>query len=105
YLGFLARKGQTRAAELALAADSPITSVIYESPGRLAATLAELASVAGADRTAAVARELTKFHEEIRRGTLAELAAYYTEHPARGEIVIVVGPRSVGPVDEESLRA
>jgi len=104
YLGFLARKGQERATELELVAASLVTSVIYESPARLGATLTELAEVAGPDRPAAVARELTKLHEEIRRGTLAELTAYYTEHPARGEIVIVVGPRTARPVDEESLR-
>lgn len=104
FLGFLARKGGDRKGELQLVAESRFTSVIYESPSRLAATLEDLAQVAGPDRQAAVGRELTKLYEEVKRGTLAELAAYYTEHPARGEIVIVVGPRPVRPLDEDSLR-
>jgi len=65
--------------------------VFYEAPQRLAECLADLAAVLGARRPAAVARELTKLHEETRRGSLEELAAHYAAHPARGEIVIVVG--------------
>src|SRR5690606_20520778 len=104
FLGFLARKGVHRAEEFELIATSPVTTVLYEAPRRLAETLAELAAAAGANRKAAVARELTKLHEEIRRGTLEELAAYYSEHPPRGEIVIVVAPGEAPAVSQDTLR-
>lgn len=93
YLGFLARKGADRAAELALVVASPVTVVVYESPNRIATTLRDLVRLGAGTRTAAVARELTKMHEDVRRGTLEELAAYYEETPARGEIVLVVAGR------------
>jgi 16S rRNA (cytidine1402-2'-O)-methyltransferase len=80
--------GQVRAVERAgLAA----TLIWYEAPHRLAETLADMAEAFGA-RQAAVARELTKRFEEVRRGTLADLAAFYAANAARGEISIVVGP-------------
>ncbi len=80
--------GQLRAAERAgLAA----TLVWYEAPHRLAETLADMADAFGA-RAAAVARELTKRFEEVRRATLPELAVFYAAAPARGEITVVVGP-------------
>ena len=80
--------GQVRAVERAgLAA----TLIWYEAPHRLAETLADMAEAFGA-RQAAVARELTKRFEEVRRGTLAELAAFYAANAARGEVSIVVGP-------------
>ena len=80
--------GALRAAEHAgLAA----TLVWYEAPHRLAATLADLAAAFG-DRPAAVARELTKRFEEVRRGRLPELAAVYAAEPARGEVTVLVGP-------------
>ena len=80
--------GRLRAAERAgLAA----TLIWYEAPHRLADTLADMAKAFG-PRPAAVARELTKRFEEVRRGTLAELAAHYAAAPARGEITVVVGP-------------
>jgi 16S rRNA (cytidine1402-2'-O)-methyltransferase len=104
FLGFLARKGRDRSAELTWIAESPYTVAIYESPHRLADTLRDLAEAAGADRPAAVARELTKLHEEVRRGTLAELSAYYSEHAPRGEIVVVVGPRESPALDGDMLR-
>ena len=69
----------------------PATLVFYEAPQRLAESLADLAAVLGS-REAAVARELTKLHEEVRRATLAELAQHYAGNEARGEIAIVVGP-------------
>ena len=89
--GFLPpKKGrQTRLKALAV---EPRTVVLYESPHRLGKALGELAVHFGDDRPAAVARELTKRFEEVRRGTLADLARYYaTEGTARGEIVVVVG--------------
>lgn len=99
--GFLPRKpGERRAALAALAAESR-TLVFFESPSRLAATLADMAGAFGPDRRAAVCRELTKLYEEVRRGTAAELAAW-AEDGVRGEIVVVVdgaAPRSVSPDD------
>lgn len=87
--GFLpAKKGRrTRLAELSV---EPRTIVIYESPLRLAATLAELAEACGGERQAAVCREISKLHDTTHTGTLAELAAYFTANQPRGEIVIVV---------------
>ncbi len=105
YYGFPPRKGRERASLMNELAALAHTSILYEAPGRIAQTLADLAVVAGAGRPAAVARELTKQFEEVRRGTLGELAAYYETNPARGEIVILVGGRPApGEVDEESIR-
>ncbi|HLK45132.1 MAG TPA: SAM-dependent methyltransferase, partial [Acidimicrobiales bacterium] len=88
--GFPPRRGGARAAWLASLRDEPRTVVLYEAPTRLAGTLVDLAEVAG-DRRAAVCRELTKVHEEVRRGTLAALAAAVAHEPApRGEVVVVV---------------
>ena len=79
------------------------TLVFYEGPSRLAAALADMAEVLG-DRPAAIARELTKRHEETRRGTLVALAAHYRDAPApRGEIVIVVGPPQDAAPDTAEL--
>ena len=74
------------------------TMVFYESPYRLVKTLEQLAAFFGPDRLCSVAREISKIHEEHRRGTLAEVAQWYTAHPPKGEIVIVVkGAESVKP--------
>lgn len=92
FAGFLpAREGQrrTRVAELGAI---PATVVMFEAPGRLAATLADIAAVLGDDRSVAVARELTKRFEETQRGTAAELAAWAASMPVRGEVVILLGP-------------
>jgi 16S rRNA (cytidine1402-2'-O)-methyltransferase len=94
FLGFLPRRGTGRAELLGRVADEPFASVCYEAPGRTAALLADLAARCGPARPAAVARELTKVHEEIRRGTLPELAAYYEANPPRGEVTVVVAGRS-----------
>ncbi|HEX7118944.1 MAG TPA: 16S rRNA (cytidine(1402)-2'-O)-methyltransferase [Longimicrobiales bacterium] len=98
FYGFLPRSGRARAARLAEIAALPHTSVLYEAPGRLARTLRELAEQCGADRGVAVARELTKLHESVFRGTLAEAAAYYERERPRGEIVVLVGGRTAPPV-------
>jgi 16S rRNA (cytidine1402-2'-O)-methyltransferase len=90
FLGFLPRRKSERTARLAGWRDRPETLVVFESPRRAAATLAELASALGGDRPACLARELTKLHEEVRRGTLAELART-TPAELRGEVTIVVG--------------
>lgn len=66
------------------------TVILYESPHRLAKALKELAEYFGADRQAAVCRELTKMFEETRKGTLAELATHYETHAPKGEIVLVI---------------
>ena len=71
------------------------TLVFYESPYRLVKTLEQLAEFFGADRECSVAREISKIHEEHRRGTLAEVAAWYKEHEPKGEIVLVVAGASV----------
>ncbi len=91
FLGFVPRKGKDRAALLERVAGARETVVVFESPERTAALLAALAQECGPGRRASVARELTKVHEEFRRGTLEELAAYYAEHPPRGEVTVVVG--------------
>lgn len=102
FYGFLPRKGKERSALLDEIASSPVTGVLYEAPGRVADTLRELANRA-AGRDAVVARELTKRFEEIRRGTVDSLAAYYEDTPVRGEVVIIVaGAPSVKP-DETTL--
>lgn len=87
--GFLPRKqGERRSALQAVASDRR-TLVFFESPSRLARSLADMADVLGADRRVAVCRELTKLHEEVKRGTAAELAVWAADG-VRGEICIVV---------------
>jgi len=87
--GFLPRKQGERTSTLRALAAEPRTMVFFESPNRLAASLADIAAVFGDDRRAVVCRELTKLYEEVRRGTAAELAEWAAEG-VRGEIVIVV---------------
>jgi 16S rRNA (cytidine1402-2'-O)-methyltransferase len=94
FLGFLPRRGKARTELLGRVADEPFASVVYEAPGRTAALLADLAARCGAARPATVARELTKLFEDIRRGTLGELAAHYEATPPRGEVTVVVAGRS-----------
>ena len=90
FLGFIPRKGKERSRLLSRAAAEEWSVVFFEAPPRLVALLEELIPLAGPGRTAVVGRELTKMHEEIRSGTLGELADYYTEVPARGELTIVL---------------
>ena len=73
-------------------ATSRETTIVFESPQRLVALLEALAAVCGGSRPVAVARELTKIHEEIRRGTIDEIAGYYRERPPRGEVTVVTAP-------------
>jgi len=87
--GFLPRRAGERRSRLAALADERRTMVFFESPHRLAAALADLVGVFGPDRAAAVCRELTKTHEEIRRGELSSLAAWAADG-VRGEITLVV---------------
>jgi 16S rRNA (cytidine1402-2'-O)-methyltransferase len=96
--GFLPRKGGERRTKLASLADERRTMVFFESPHRLADALADAAGAFGDDRAAAVCRELTKTHEEIRRGPLADLAAWAADG-VKGEITLVVGGASAAPVE------
>ncbi|MFI0410139.1 16S rRNA (cytidine(1402)-2'-O)-methyltransferase [Actinomadura sp. 3N508] len=104
--GFPPRKPGERARRLDALAAEPRTMVFFESPRRLPATLAAMAGAFGADRPAAVCRELTKTYEEIRRGTLGELAAW-AEGGVLGEITLVVGgaPEPAGLSDPADLAA
>ena len=88
--GFLPRKGPTRRARLAEIATRATTTVIFEAPGRVAATLGDLAGACGTDRRVAVARELTKVHEAVLRATLADAMRHVEVHAPRGEHVIVL---------------
>lgn len=90
--GFLPPK-KGRATRLEFLASLPVTFIIYESPLRLARTLENLAEACGADRPAAVCREISKMHDTTERGTLGELQSYYGANQARGEIVIIVSGR------------
>ncbi|HLN24236.1 MAG TPA: 16S rRNA (cytidine(1402)-2'-O)-methyltransferase [Patescibacteria group bacterium] len=93
FAGFLPTKQGARRAALAELSKVPATLVFYESPRRLDDCLPDMAAVLGGGRDAAVGRELTKMFEEVRRGTLDELAAHYSTTDApKGEAVIVVGP-------------
>lgn len=110
FLGFLPRKGSERARLLERAAAEEWSVVLFEAPTRLAALLFDLARAAGPSRRAVVARELTKLHEELRSGTLADLADYYSSIPPRGELTVVVegtGTPAVSPdrTDEAVERA
>ena len=96
-----------------MVAKSKWTVVLFEAPPRVAELLEALAAACGAERPAAVARELTKLFEETRTGTLAELAGYYAEAPARGEVTVMVAgtdkptreERATGPDPEKRARA
>ena len=110
FLGFLPPKAGPRSAAVAKLraaerAGLSASLVLYEAPHRLAEALAALAEGLGPDRPAAVARELTKRFEEVRRGTLAELAAHYAGHEALGEICIVIGPAPEETTGEADLDA
>ena len=92
FQGFLPPRSAARRTVLAEIGAVRATLILFESPQRLAEMLADAAAVLG-ERAAVVARELTKLHEELRRGQLAELAAAYAaEGPPRGEIVVVIAP-------------
>ncbi|MEZ5844997.1 MAG: 16S rRNA (cytidine(1402)-2'-O)-methyltransferase [Hyphomicrobiaceae bacterium] len=107
FAGFLPAKAGARAARLAALREVPATLVFYEAPGRLAETLAALAAGLG-DREAAVAREITKRFEEMRRASLATLAGAYACERVRGEIAIVVAPprtEAALQIDDVAIRA
>jgi 16S rRNA (cytidine1402-2'-O)-methyltransferase len=89
--GFLPRKGSGRTERLQHLATEPRTSILYEAPHRVAATVDDLVAACGADRPVALARELTKLFEEVWRGTLGELAEHLAANERRGEYVLVLG--------------
>ena len=103
--GFLPRRGRVRRERLARLAADDRASVIFEAPGRTAATLADLAAACGGERQAALCRELTKRHEEIRRASLVELREWVAEHPVRGEVTLVVSGAapSTGPAGDRPV--
>ncbi len=103
FLGFSPRKGRERAAFLERVREARETVVLFESPERTASLLAELAAGGDGARVGAVARELTKLHEEVRRGTVQELAHYYAEDPPRGEVTLVLAPSASEAVDAEAV--
>lgn len=90
FLGFLPRSGGDRGRRLEEVCASPHTTVVYEAANRLRRLLEDLVERCGPERRVAVARELTKAHEEFVRGTLAEVLAYYTDAGPRGEVVVLV---------------
>jgi 16S rRNA (cytidine1402-2'-O)-methyltransferase len=104
FFGFLPRKGRERAETIRAMVELPHTAVVYEAPSRLPGTLSELATAGAGERPATVAREMTKHFEQMRRGTVGELAAYYRDTPVRGEVVLVIGGREPARAPERDLR-
>lgn len=104
FLGFPPRKGRERAEFLARVRSASETIVVFESPERTLRFLEELAAEpGGAERQGAVTRELTKVHEEVRSGTVGELAAYYRENAIRGEVTIVLAPAPESGADPKAV--
>lgn len=104
--GFLPRKGSGRTERLREVAAATATVVLYEAPHRLVRTVGDLAAVCGADRRVVLARELTKLHEELWRGTLAEAQAHVANREPRGEYVVVLdGAPPPAEVDDDAIRA
>lgn len=103
--GFLPRKGRERAHRLGALVNEERTVVLYEAPHRLRRTLSNLLDVCGPDRGVAVARELTKLHQEVRRGPLGELVAHFDQVDPRGEFVLVVAGAvpTDEPIDDDRL--
>jgi len=104
--GFLPVKSEARRGEIERVASLAATLLFFESPRRLAATLRQLADILGA-REAAVIREATKLYEEVRRGSLEELAAFYTQAgPPKGEVVLAIGPpaATANTLSDDALR-
>jgi len=104
FYGFLARSGRERREALDEIASLRHTAVVYEAPGRVTDTLGELEQRGAGERQVALAREMTKQFEEVRRGTLAELRAYYEDKAPRGEIVLVIAAApDIAPTDDVVL--
>lgn len=105
FAGFLPSKDKARRDRLATFAATEATLMFFESPNRLAASLKSASEVLGAERPAAVCRELTKAFEEVRRGTLGDLAAQYQDENVRGEIVLMIGPGSTPQPSDDDVDA
>jgi 16S rRNA (cytidine1402-2'-O)-methyltransferase len=105
FLGFLPRKGRERREVMELIRTIQHPVVIYEAPARVADTLSDIVALGDPERPVAVARELTKVFEDVGRGTVAALAAYYRESPPRGEVVMIVDGAADQAVSEETLRS
>ena len=104
--GFLPRKGRERSERLSALAAEPRTTVLYEAPGRLARTVSELVEACGPGRRVAVARELTKVHEEVWRGTLGAAAEHVAATEPRGEYVLVLeGAAEPEPATDADIEA
>ena len=106
--GFLPRRGAERRRRVEAVAGEVRTVVLFEAPGRLAATLTDLLDACGPQRRVAVARELTKLHEEVWRGTLADASAAFAGREVRGEVVVVLeGAREAfrTPGDDDIVEA
>jgi 16S rRNA (cytidine1402-2'-O)-methyltransferase len=103
FMGFLPPKSAARRTALQEWAATPATLVMFETGPRLAVSLTDMAAVLGTDRPAAVVREITKKFEESRRGTLAELATWYADNEALGEIVVVIGPGHAPTATESDI--
>ena len=102
--GFLPRRGRDRAERLGDIADSSCAVVVYESPHRVAATVADLRAVCGGDREVSICRELTKLHEEVWTGTLEQAVDHLAGREPRGEYVLVVDAAPPAePVDDDVL--
>ncbi len=101
--GFLAMNKKNRRAHLDALRNEERTMIFYEAPHKLAATLQDLTATFGPDRPVSLCRELTKLHEEIRRTTLGQAAAFYQENPPKGEFVLVVHGAEPRPEPEATL--
>lgn len=99
FVGFLPPKSAARRKRLAALAATDATLILFESPNRIAALLADAVDELGSERRGTIAREITKLHETFDRGTLAELAARYTGGDTKGEVVLLVAP----PAEAERL--
>lgn len=104
FAGFMPPRSAARRARLAQLKDVPATLVLFEAPSRVAESLADIAEVLG-PREAAVARELTKLYEEVRRGSPADLARWAGEASPKGEMVILVGPPLPATVTDADIAA
>lgn len=105
FAGFLPQKSGPRFARIRELRALPATLIVFEAPSRVSGALADMAEVMGATRPAAVARELTKLHEEVRRGTLGALAAETARQELRGELVILVGPAEAEEAGDDAIEA
>ena len=105
--GFIPRSGRERTSRIAEVAAERRTIVLYEAPHRVLRTITDLAAACGPQRRVALARELTKLHEEVWRGTLAEAVVHLTERAPRGEYVLVVegAPVSEAATDDAIVAA